>query len=474
MRFIKIGCLLGMSVLLLVGLAVADLDISALDKFILKDEAVNISLDLNDVPIGVLFRAISATTGISFILDKDVKKYTVSLRVEDVPVEEFLQNFLSLYRLKLEKVADKIFIVKEQEEEQLVTRVFTLKHAVVPGAKIIDKASQDVALGPSDTGEAEGEGGLSGKGLFDALETVLSERGSAVCDPRTNSILVKDVASNMDNIARVIESLDKPVPQILISVDMLDISKNLLDLIGIDWATPILSLSDSYRYTKFPFLGRSLDFWKTTRESGQLAKVDFPSLSLFLRKIDGQVRYLARPRIFTLNGEPAKISISTEEAIGQKATYDEGKRVVSEPERYTTGVLLEVTPLVNVEKKEITMVVVPRLVETKPSKLGDDYRDPEERGLKTVVRVKDGDTVVLGGLIKHLMNKSYTGLPGFKRFLRHLFGRDYRESLDRELLIFITPKIWEADSFLRKDQEKGDPLKDRLSVMAKELDLLGR
>ena len=472
MRFIRgLGiCLIFLSSCVLLGRT--DVDLSVLDDFVVESGGSNISLDLDEVPIGVVFRAISATTGVNFLLDKDVRDYRVTLRVEDVPVEDFLRNFLSLYDLKLEKVSDKLFVVKKQDEEQLVTRVFTLKHAVVPGAKIIDKASQDVKLGKSESDEPEGEGGLSGKGLFDALETVLSERGSAVCDPRTNSILVKDVASNMDNIARVIESLDRPVPQVLISVDMLDVSKSLLDQIGIDWPTPIISLSQSHRYTKFPFLGRSLDFWKTTREAGDLAQVTFPALGLHLRNVDGQVRYLARPRIFTLNGEPAKISISTDEVIGQKISFDDnGNPVTEEPERYTTGVLLEVTPLVNLSKREITMVVVPKLVETKPSKLGENYRDPEERGLKTVVRVKDGDTVVLGGLIKHLMNKSYTGLPGLKRFLRYLFGRDYKESLDRELLIFVTPKIWEEEREI--SSEENEPA-DRLSAMERELEALAR
>ena len=472
MRFIRgLGiCLIFLSSCVLLGRT--DLDLSVLDDFVVESGGSNISLDLDEVPIGVVFRAISATTGVNFLLDKDVRDYRVTLRVEDVPVEDFLRNFLSLYDLKLEKVSDNLFVVKKQDEEQLVARVFTLKHAVVPGAKIIDKASQDVKLGNSESDEPEGEGGLSGKGLFDALEAVLSERGSAVCDPRTNSILVKDVASNMDNIARVIESLDRPVPQVLISVDMLDVSKSLLDQIGIDWPTPIISLSQSHRYTKFPFLGRSLDFWKTTREAGDLAQVTFPALGLHLRNVDGQVRYLARPRIFTLNGEPAKISISTDEVIGQKISFDDnGNPVTEEPERYTTGVLLEVTPLVNLSKREITMVVVPKLIETKPSKLGENYRDPEERGLKTVVRVKDGDTVVLGGLIKHLMNKSYTGLPGFKRFLRYLFGRDYKESLDRELLIFVTPKIWEEEREI--SSEENEPA-DRLSAMERELEALAR
>ncbi len=472
MRFIRALGVCLFFLLSCVSLGKTDVDLSALNAFVVGGEGSNISLDLDEVPIGVVFRAVSATTGVNFLLDKDIRDYRVTLRVEEVPVEDFLRNFLDLYDLKLEKVSDKLFVVKKREEEQLVTRVFTLKHAVVPGAKIIDKASQDIKLGNSDTEEPEGEGGLSGKGLFDALETVLSERGSAVCDPRTNSILVKDVASNMDNIARVIESLDKPVPQVLISVDMLDVSKNLLDQIGIDWPTPIISLSESRRYTKFPFLGRSLDFWKTTREAGELAQVTFPALGLHLRNVDGEVRYLARPRIFTLNGEPAKISISTDEVIGQKISFDDnGNPVTEEPERYTTGVLLEVTPLVNPSKKEITMVVTPKLVETKPSKLGENYRDPEERGLKTVVRVKDGDTVVLGGLIKHLMNKSYTGLPGFKRFLRYLFGKDYKESLDRELLIFITPKIWEEEEVTPK--QEGGPV-DRLSAMERELEALGK
>ncbi len=439
-----------------------------------------VSMDLKDAPLSTVLFAISYFTDINFLASEDVKGLKVSLKVTDVSVYRLLQSLLSLYDLEMEKVEENLFIIRKKDDEPLVTRVFYLKYAIVPGSKIIEKSKVEAKISRTEKsvsgGKVEGEGGLSGKGLFDALEAILSESGVAICDPRTNSILVKDVASNMKNVEELIKSLDKPIPQVMISVDMLDVSKSVVDQLGIDWSNPLITLSSWWRDTRFPFLGKDVSFWHTTRAPGSMSKVTVggQGWALNFLKQSGDVRYLARPRIFTLNGEPAKISISTNEVIGVSVVYDNDHRPVSEEiERYETGVLLEVTPMVNVASREITMVVIPKLVETKPSKIGPMYRDPEERGIKTVVRVPDGATIVLGGLIRHVFNKNKTKVPLLGDVLQKVFGSEKKEVLDRELLIFITPKIWnleelEAFQSEREDEEKRDK---KLKAMESTLDL---
>ncbi len=452
--------------------------LKSLEEFVLQPGGRSISLEMKEVPLSTFLMSISDFTGINFLASHEIEDMTITLKVKDVSVISLLQQIMDLYSLKIEQIEDNLFVIKKKEEGKIVTKVFFLKYAVVPGAKIIERTKSDVTLTETEedvgSDEDKGEGGLSGKGLFEALETVLSEKGVAICDPRTNSILVKDTVSNMPNVEKVIATLDSPVPQIMISVDMLDVSKTVVDKLGIDWSNPLITLSNWSRTTKFPFLGRDISFWPGAKQTGTLSTVNVGAEGWalnFLRQF-GDVRYLARPRIFTLNGETAKISISTDEAIAVNTVFDENRVPVSEEvERYKTGVLLEVTPLVNISTKEITVVVVPKLIETKPSKVKGmyEYRDPEERGIKTVVRVPDGATIVLGGLIKHVMNDTKTRLPLLGKWLKYIFGSQDKETLDRELLIFVTPKIWDP-SHLLTDSEDGSK-KNRLEQMKSELEM---
>lgn len=452
--------------------------LETLKEFVVQPGKELVSLEMKEVPLSTFLMAISEFSGINFLASHEIEKMTITLRVKDVPITSLLQQLMGLYALKIERVGDNLFVIKKKEEEEIVTKVFFLKYAVVPGAKIIEKTKSDVTLTETEedvgSDEDKGEGGLSGKGLFEALETVLSEKGVAICDPRTNSILVKDISSNMPNVEKVIATLDSPVPQIMISVDMLDVSKTVVDKLGIDWSNPLITLSNWSRTTKFPFLGRDLAFWGDAERTGTLSTINVGGEGWalnFLRQF-GDVKYLARPRVFTLNGEPAKISISTDEAIAVNTVFDENRVPVSEEvERYKTGVLLEVTPLVNMATKEITVVVVPKLIETKPSKVKGmyEYRDPEERGIKTVVRVPDGATIVLGGLIKHVVNDTKTRLPLLGKWLKYVFGSEDNESLDRELLIFVTPKIWDPSQVLEDSTNGGK--KSRLEEMKTELEM---
>ncbi len=469
------GIILGFWIILPWGLWAEDWKtvLDSMNEFIVAPGKEIISLDMKEVPLSTCLRAISEFTGINFLASEEIEGLKITLRVKEVSVNLLLEHLFKLYGLQIEKVKEDFFVIKPKKEK-IVTKVFFLKYVVVPGSRIIEKSKADVSLTGVDTSTSGGgEGGISGKGLFEALEAVLSEQGVAICDPRTNSILVKEVVSNMPNVERVISTLDRPVPQIMISVDMLDVSKSVVDKLGLDWSNPLITLSGWRRNTRFPFLGRSLAFWPGADRTGTLPEVDVGGQGwafYFLRQL-GDARYLARPKIFTINGETAKISISTNEAIGINIIYDENRNPIGEEaERYETGVLLEVTPFVNVSTKEITMVVIPKLIETKPSKVKGtyDYRDPEERGLKTVVRVPDGATVVLGGLIKHMRDNAYSGLPGFANLLKHLFGSETKEGLDRELLIFITPKIWDPSQDLGEIRTKKVP--DRLEEMKKLLD----
>jgi type II secretory pathway component GspD/PulD (secretin) len=239
--------------------------------------------------------------------------------------------------------------------------------------------------------------------------------------------------------------LDVPVPQILIEVEMLDVSRKTADLLGVKFGDTIVELTGGTQRThQFPFNTKI----KNATGAGTITSADQLSAVLQFLRTQTDTRNLARPRIITLNNETAQIKIATDESIGviTETTASEGVSTSStEAERVETGVVLTVTPQANLETNEITMAIVPKVIQTRQGDTfqGQSFKDPEERGSKSILRVNDGDTIVLGGLVRIDSEDVRTKLPllGDIPFLGAAFRHKDREDTERELIIFITPHI---------------------------------
>ncbi|MCM8781197.1 MAG: type II and III secretion system protein, partial [Candidatus Omnitrophica bacterium] len=174
------------------------------------------------------------------------------------------------------------------------------------------------------------------------------------------------------------------------------------------------------------------------------------TLILDFLRTQSDAKYLARPRILTLNNETAEIKITTQESVGVKTTTQGTTTTKAEPERMETGVSLRVTPQINKETGEITMFIYPQVSQaTQGNTIISEgktftYRDPEVRSAKCTVRIKDGQTVIVGGLIRNDKIETITKLPllGDLPLIGHIFKhRDKSRDNERELLVFITPHI---------------------------------
>ena len=111
-------------------------------------------------------------------------------------------------------------------------------------------------------------------------------------------------------------------------------------------------------------------------------------------------------------------------------------------ERAETGVKLQVTPQIN-RKGEITMVIQPSVTTVKQSTYFDDFVDPQKRTARTTVTICDGETLVIGGLISVEESREQMRLPGLANIplLGSLFSRKNDSTTDKELIIFITPRL---------------------------------
>lgn len=163
-------------------------------------------------------------------------------------------------------------------------------------------------------------------------------------------------------------------------------------------------------------------------------------------------RTLARPRILTLNNETAQIEISTDQAISITSTTvgtsGSLNTASTTPERVTTGVVLKVTPQANLLTREVTMAVSPKVVDVILSQVqsastGPQIYDPETRGSDSILKLRDGQTMVIGGLLRNQDSKTITKLPflGDLPLIGSAFRSTSTTSNERELIIFLTPHI---------------------------------
>jgi type IV pilus assembly protein PilQ len=437
-----------------------------------ENPEATISMDLQDANLKDILKIFSIQSGLNFIASESVQNRKITLYLDKVPIKEAMDKLFQANNLSYELDLDSnIFIVKDWglPKVETQTKIFYLKYASVSSSSLLEemasniKTSTTLGGGTGGSGGGTGGAGKSDAGITNAIKKLLSEHGSLVEDFRTNSLIVTDIPSQMPVIAQTIASLDVAVPLVMLEVEMLDVSKEVIDKLGFDFTnnpiTLILPGGFMRRGTEF-FIGtlarRKNDITSTGVDGSVVLGSTFGQLLDFLRT-QTDTRYLARPKLLTLNNETAEIKIATNEAIGVTTTAEASTGSTSAtPERYETGVILRVTPQANTETGEITMFVYPQVSEAKKGnefQSGDKiyrYMDPEIRSTKSMVKVKDGETVILGGLIRKEFSQVTSRIPilGDLPVIGFLFRHKGSSSStspdknkDRELLVFITPRI---------------------------------
>lgn len=465
-------------------LAKSEAAIEPVSQLPFSNPGILISMDFQDANLKDILKIFSIQSGLNFIASDAVKDRKFTLYFDNVPIKDAMDKIFKANNLSYDLDSESnIFIVTDLgvPEAQTETKIFPLKFATVSSSKLIGERSASMGAKAAAGGE---EGGITG-----VIKKLISDKGKVIEDPRTNSIIVSDFPSHMRSIEEVIASLDKSEPQIMLEVELLDVSKNAVDKIGMNWPETIAKLTvPGTRGIRFPFTGRQT-------KSGSGATIEYPdnafgggwnygtwpadkfapsiltalgaTLTLdFLRTLT-DTKFLARPQIFTLNNETAEISISTNESVGVKTSTSSAEgtgSTVQEAERAQTGVVLRVTPQVNIDNGEITLFVYPKVAEAVAGSTITSgsatfiFRDPEERSTKSTVRIKNGETVVLGGLIRNEKSETITKLPilGDLPFLGKMFKHSNKsKDKERELLVFITPHIIKDTTFQLAQVQKG-------------------
>ncbi len=438
-----------------------------LEKFIYPEYSKTISMDFKEADLNDVLKIFSQQSGLNFIAAQNIADKKITLFLDNVPVEEALERILTANGLTYEiQTGSNIFIVKgiPQSGKTVETRVYRLKFATVPSSKlnqtisIKDKADTigSASAGSSSASSSATASTQSESGLTSAIKAVLSEEGTIVEDPRTNSLIITDIPGQFPLIEQTLARLDVPVPQILIEVEMLDVSKEAADKVGVKIGESPLTFSGAQRQHFYPWnQNELLREGKVSEPSYTAGTISAAGLTatLQLLRTQSDTKNLARPRILTLNNETAQIKIATNEAIGIATVTGSADSLSSqsvEAERVETGVFLTVTPQANLLTQDIVMAISPRVIQARTGGTfqGNTFKDPEERGAKTMMRVHDGDTVILGGLLRSDLADTRTKVPllGDVPILGTAFRHKNKVNSERELMIFLTPHILDENS----------------------------
>lgn len=276
--------------------------------------------------------------------------------------------------------------------------------------------------------------------IVKAVKSLMTERGQATSDPRSNSIILQEVPTNMTAVLDYIEQLDKPSMQIKISAQLLEISSDGLEEFGIKWGA-----NGSYTTNSGRTYDQSIDVIAnrgtdpvlryTVAAMGNDWSVDAVVEALVK---NGKGKIIAHPEITTLDNKLARIQMGQKVPIKQ---FDESGNVVTKFEE--VGTILEVTPHITAEN-QILMHLLP---ERSTYQFDPNGVIINTNNAETHVIVANGQTAVIGGLTTQDEVESVTGVPLLKDIpvLGALFRYTNKRTESRDLVIFVTPTIIAAD-----------------------------
>ncbi len=483
----------------------------ALDRSRVKYSGNRLSLNFQEIEIRSVIAILAEFTGQNVVAGDDVRG-TITLKLDDVPWDEALDFIMMTKELgkfetgnvtlisPLDKIKD---YKKKQEETQkvveqldpLVTEYISINYAkaenfrnllngrdtggfgACTSGKSGSSSSSSSSSGSSGFGSSNSNASMSGGGLGggqgqgqasgaggsggsnDQLR-MLSPRGSAIVDARTNTLIVRETAKRLEDIKKLIRKLDVPVRQVMIESRVVIASNNFVQNLGVRFGVAKEAVVGSNKTFAVGGAGTSAAIDGTGQVKEMLVDLATKSnpygalgmtlargadyvlnLELSALQDEGKGEVVSNPRVMTTDRCQATIKQGFEipyTTVSQNGTNVQFKEVLLE-----MGVIPQVTPsgaiimALNITKDEPNFAAainnVPPLI---------------KREIETNVQVMDGETVVLGGVFEGAQSKLVNKIPFFADLpgIGFLFKRTDVNDDKKELLIFVTPKVVKDNS----------------------------
>jgi general secretion pathway protein D len=390
-----------------------------------------VALEFRDASLKSVFEVLSRSSGLNFVFDKDVRgDLKVTIFVRNSPLEDILRLILGTNQLEKRQLNDNSFLIypntaaKAREYQELVVRNFYLANTDVKQAQTL-------------------------------VKTVAKSK-DVFADEKLNLLIVKDTPEAIRLIERLIDSLDLAEPEVMLEVEVLEVSRSRLNEFGVDWPDSIgygllqdslsttTATAAGYTTTVTPGGALASGYINLRNRAGLTSFVANPGLTLNLKGQNADTNVLANPRIRVKNREKAKVHIGDKLPVfTTTATANVG---VSASVNYLdVGLKLEVEPNVTLDD-EVSIKVgleVSSIVKEITGPSNSLAYQVGTRSASTSLRLKNGETQVLAGLISDEERKATSHLPGLGEIpvLGRAFGSHKDTSTKTEIILLITPRI---------------------------------
>lgn len=403
-------------------------------------EGGNVSFDFRDADIRNVFKILSFKSGVNIVASPEVQG-AVSIQLTDVPWKEALDIIVQTYGYAYEHKGNIV----------VVTTVENLKQRREDALLLAEQIPLETETFILNFGRASE--------IIESIDKMKSDRGSINFDERTNTIIVTDTPPQIELMSTVIDKLDRTTPQVLIEAKIVETNFTDTEKMGIDWVTqatasgsqrpitwPFDSNGSDNRFATDPFPGPdstagngNTEFSYGTLNFSQVQAV----FELLKSRSDTDI--LQNPRIVTLDNQPAQITVGSQYPIPTYTYNEEQARLqVSGWEYKDIGIIFNVTPHVN-NAGYVTLDVEPKITAILDFVTVENTTLPRLSNESTTTRVmvKDGETLVIAGLITDQVTdtKKKTPILGDVPLLGLIFTKTESSVTKTDLIIFITPHI---------------------------------
>ena len=393
-----------------------------------------ITIELREVSLRSVFDVIAQSTGLSFVFDKDIRAdQRTSIAVRNASPEDLIRLVLATNQLEQKLINETTILVypntpqKQREYQELVIRTFYLANA-------------------------------DAKTTANMIRTLVKSRDIYV-DDKLNMLVIKDTPNAIRMAEKLIAAQDLAEPEVMLEVEVLEVGSNRLLDLGLRYPDSVAwSLVGGGSTTTTTATGTtttatggtpgvlSLLEWLSRSAGLVRLSVSNPLFLLTLRQQDGVTSVLANPRIRVKNREKAKVHIGDRVPVITTTAAAAGGFVSESVSYLDVGLKLEVEPVIHLrdevdikvglEVSNIVREIVSTTSNTRTYQVGT-------RNATTVLRLKDGETQILAGLISDEDRRTANRVPGLGSLpvVGRLFSDTHETRGKTEIVLLITPRL---------------------------------
>ena len=415
----------------------------------LKDDRIAV-LQFRESPLGMVFEALSRTSGINFVLDKDVKSDAkTNIFVKDMQVESALDMVLAQHALERKLLADNIVLIfpdtpdKRRRYEEQMVKSFHLTNADPKQAMSLLKVMLDI------------------KSLF--------------IDEHARLLVMRDTPEVVRMAEKLLISLDLEDSEVMMEVDIVEITRSKLQELGIKYPSQVtLNVLAPTVAAATGGASAAVQTLDSLRFGDKSTSVSSLGATINLKREDSDVNILSSPRIRARNYEKAKIHIGDRVPVFTNAVTPiiggTGSVVTGSVTYLDIGLKFDVEPTIY-KDDEVSMKLnleVSSIVKEVTSGSSLSYQ-VGTRAASTVLRLRDGETQILAGLISDADRETASKVPGLSSIpvLGRLFTSIKTDKTKQEIVLSITPHVirhgkrpsaWSSEILYGTESSRGIPL----------------